>query len=87
MKYLTILFASSLLFACGSDDSSDSSDSTDSNNAAGASEERASNPIDEKADELHDAMEAASGVDEYLEEQNKAIDEALEEAEGGPDPD
>ena len=84
MKYLTILFASSLLFACGSDDSSDSSDS---NNAAGASEERAANPIDEKADELHDAMEAASGVDEYLEEQNKAIDEALEEAEGGPDPD
>ena len=81
MKYLTILFASSLLFACGSDDSADS------NNAAGASEERAANPIDEKADELHDAMEAASGVDAYLEEQNRAIDEALEEAEGGPDPD
>jgi hypothetical protein len=84
MKYLTILFASSLLFACGSDDSTDA---TDSNSAADTSEERAANPIDEKADELHDAMEAASGVDAYLEEQNRAIDEALEEAEGGPDPD
>jgi hypothetical protein len=81
MKYLMILFASSLLFACGSDDS------TDSSNAADTSEERVANPIDEKADELHDAMEAASEVDAYLEEQNRAIDEALEEAEGGPDPD
>ena len=84
MKYLMILFASSLLFACGSDDSTDS---TDANNAADTSEERAANPIDEKADELHDAMEAASEVDAYLEEQHRAIDEALEEAEGDPDPD
>lgn len=87
MKYLMILFASSLLFACGSDDSTDSTDSTDANNAADTSEERAANPIDEKADELHDAMESASEVDAYLEEQHRAIDEALEEAEGDPDPD
>lgn len=79
MKYLMILFASSLLFACGSDDS------TDPNNAANPSAEQAANPVDEKADELRDAMEAASEVDAYLEEQHRAIDDALEEAEGDPE--
>ena len=76
MKHLTILFASSLLFACGSGDSSDSSDS---------SEGRAANPIDEKADSLHDAMDKAHEVDAILEGQKNAIDDALEEAETGPD--
>ena len=79
MKYLMILLASSLLFACGSDDASNDSNATDT------SAEQAANPIDEKADELHDAMEAASEVDAYLEEQHRAIDEALEEAEGDPE--
>jgi hypothetical protein len=76
MKHLMILFASSMLFACGSGDSTASTDS---------SEGRAANPIDEKADALHDALDAAHEVEAILEDQKKAIDDALEEAEGSPD--
>jgi len=70
MKHLLILSASSILFACGGGDSS---------------EGRAANPIDEKADELHDALDKAENVGAILEEQKKAIDDALEEAEANPD--
>ena len=73
MKHLAILFAGSMLFACGSGDSSDSS------------EDRAANPVLEKADELHDALDKAHEVEAMLEEQKKAIDDALEEAEESPD--
>ena len=66
MKHLLILFACSILFACGGGDSS---------------EGRAANPIDEKADELHDALDKANEVEAILEEQKKGIDDALEEAE------
>jgi hypothetical protein len=73
MKHLTILLASSMLFACGSGESSDSN------------EDRAANPIAVKADELHDALDRAHAVEAILEEQKKAIDDALEEAETSPD--
>ena len=66
MKHFLILFACSILSACGGGDSS---------------EDRAANPIDEKADELHDALDKAHEVEAILEEQKKAIDDALEEAE------
>ena len=66
MKYFLILFACSILFACGGGDSTDG---------------RAANPIDEKADELHDALDKANEVEAILEEQKKGIDDALEEAE------
>jgi hypothetical protein len=66
MKHLLILFACSILFACGGGDSS---------------EGQAANPIDEKADELHDALDKANEVEAILEEQKKAIDDSLEEAE------
>jgi len=69
MKHLTILVASSLLFACGSGDSGDSS------------EGQATDPINEKADALHDAMDRAQEVEAILEEQKQSIDDALEEAE------
>jgi len=65
MKHFLILIVCSILFACGGD-------STDG---------RAANPIDEKADQLHDALDKAHEVEATLEEQKKAIDDALEEAE------
>jgi hypothetical protein len=61
-----ILFASSILFACGGDDSS---------------EDSAANPIDETAAAMHSALDRAEGVSAILEEQKKGIDDALEEAE------
>jgi len=76
MKHLIILFATSMLFACGSGESSDTSDS---------SENRTANPIDQKADELHDALDKANEVEAMLEEQKKSIDDALEEADGNPE--
>jgi len=65
MKYLTILFASVFLFACGGGDSS---------------EDRTANPIDETADSMHSALDKAENVGAVLEEQKKSIDDALEEA-------
>jgi len=73
MKYLMILFASSMLFACGSGESSDTG------------ENRTANPIDQKADELHDALDKANEVEAILEEQKKSIDDALEEADADPE--
>ena len=66
MKHLMILFASSILFSCGGGDSSEGS---------------AANPIDETADSMHNALDKAEAVEAILEEQKKAIDDALEEAE------
>ena len=66
MRNLTILFASSMLFACGGSDSS---------------EDRDANPIDSTADAMHDALDEAEAVGAILEDQKQAIDDALEEAE------
>jgi hypothetical protein len=65
MKHFLILFASSILFACGGGDSS---------------EDRTANPIDETADSMHNALDKAENVGAVLEEQKKSIDDALEEA-------
>jgi hypothetical protein len=67
MRNLAILFASTILFACGD------SDSTESDFV---------NPIDETADAMHEALDEAEAVGAKLEEQKQAIDAALEEAEG-----
>jgi len=54
------------LFACGGGDSS---------------EGESGNPIDETADSMHNALDKAENVEAILEEQKKAIDDALLEAE------
>jgi len=71
MKHLQILFLSLALSACGGS-SDEAAEST-------------ANPIDETADAMHDALDKAENVGAILEEQKKAIDDALEEAEANPD--
>jgi len=66
MRHLLILFASSMLFACGGP----AEDATESKG----------NVIDETADSMHTALDKAENVGAILEEQKKAIDDALEEA-------
>jgi hypothetical protein len=65
MRHFLMLFASSLLFACGGGDSS---------------EEKTANPIDETAESMHNALDKAENVGAVLEEQKKSIDDALDEA-------
>ncbi len=78
MKHSLVLCASSILFACGGGDGDGGEGNSSANGTA--------NPIDEAADTMHNSLDKANEVEAMLEEQKKAIDDALEEAEAA-DPD
>jgi hypothetical protein len=76
MKHLLIMLASLALFACGGGDAGGSTEET-----VEAAADSTTGAVEEAAEAMHDAMDKAEDVGAVLEDEKKAIDEALEAAE------